>query len=117
MKVQKFKDNKQKRKVRVRSRIFGTSDKPRLSVFRSNKHIYGQLIDDSLGRTLASAYDHAGSKDSESKVDRAFKAGQDLAKKAFEAGIRKAVFDRGSFKYHGRVKAFAEGAREKGLKF
>lgn len=100
--------NKIRRHKRVRALVKGTQDRPRLSVFRSNKRIYAQLIDDSKGITLLSANDIKTS---------ALKVGEILAKKAIEKGINSAVFDRGGYKYHGRVKALAEGARQEGLKF
>ncbi len=101
-----------RRHRRVRKSIGGSSDRPRLAVYRSNRHIYAQLVDDHAGRTLASASDLglAGG-----KTDRAKQIGKDLAGRAREAGIDRAVFDRGGRLYHGRVKAVAEGAREGGL--
>lgn len=99
---------------RIRATIFGTSTKPRLSVFRSNKSIYVQIIDDVSGSTLVSA----SSKDlSGTKIDQANLVGKSIAEKAIAAGISNVVFDRGGYLYHGRVKALAEGARENGLKF
>ncbi|MEK7579871.1 MAG: 50S ribosomal protein L18 [Patescibacteria group bacterium] len=95
------------RHKRVRAVIKGTAARPRLSVFRSNKHIYAQLIDDTKGITLLSSSD---------KKSTALKIGEDLAKKAVEKGIKEVVFDRGGYKYHGRVKDIAEGARSGGLK-
>ncbi len=92
--------------------MFGSPDRPRLSVYRSNRHIYAQLIDDRSGRTLASATD-AGL--SGSKSDIAKEVGKALAERARTAGIDRAVFDRGGRLYHGRVKALADGAREEGL--
>lgn len=101
---------------RVRSVVSGTAARPRLSVYRANRHIYAQLIDDESGKTLASA--KSGEiKSKGKKVDLAGEVGKLLAKKAGEQKITKAVFDRGGFAYHGRVKALAEGAREGGLKF
>ena len=114
MKVKLYKIKKQRRKLRVRSKVTGTSLKPRLSIFRSNKYIYTQLIDDVKKVTLASATDALNKKGT--KVEKAFKAGEELAEKAEKAGIKLAVFDRGAYKYHGRVESFAKGAR-KGLKF
>jgi len=101
-----------KRHKRVRAKIFGTKEVPRLCVFRSAKHIYCQLIDDEKGRTLFAASDLELKK---SKT--AYEVGKLIAKKALEKKIKKVVFDRGGYKYHGRVKALAEGAREGGLKF
>ena len=92
----------------MRAIIKGTSERPRLSVFRSNKRIYAQLIDDSKGATMLSAGDIKSS---------ALKIGESLAKKALEKGIEAVVFDRGGYKYHGQIKAWAEGARKGGLKF
>uniref|UniRef100_A0A7C4XH11 Large ribosomal subunit protein uL18 n=1 Tax=candidate division WWE3 bacterium TaxID=2053526 RepID=A0A7C4XH11_UNCKA len=107
-----------KRKLRVRSKVSGTSQRPRLSVFRSNRYIYGQLIDDVKGITLVGL--QAESKTTHSKVkkaDAAFEAGKKLAEKAKTKKIHTVVFDRNGYRYHGRVKNFAEGAREGGLKF
>ena len=101
---------------KIRSKVFGTSEKPRMSVFRSNKQIYVQLIDDVNGNTLASA----SSKDlkgSGSKSDVSVLVGKAIAEKATSKGIADVVFDRGGFLYHGRVKALADAAREAGLKF
>lgn len=111
-----------RRKRRVRNKIVGTTERPRLSVFRSSKHIYAQLIDDLTGRTLISA-SSAVKKEERGKVGyggnvKAAKAvGLKLAEAAKAAGISKAAFDRGHYRYHGRVKALAEGAREGGLSF
>lgn len=107
-----------RRKRRIRGKIEGTSERPRLTVFRSTKHIYGQVIDDSQSKTLA-AFSSA-SKESTSEGDkktRAKSVGEGLAKLCKEKGIDKVVFDRNGYLYHGRVKAFAEGAREGGLTF
>jgi large subunit ribosomal protein L18 len=110
---------RERRKKRVRKKIYGTPDRPRLSVFRSNRHIYAQIIDDTVGRTLVSVstmekgFDSAG----KSKTEAALEAGRILAGRAKEKGIEKVVFDRGGNLYHGRVKALAEGAREGGLVF
>jgi len=105
--------------MRIRKAIKGTATKPRLNVFRSNKEIYAQLIDDLSGHTLAASSSKektiAGSKDP--KMDVAKKVGENLAKKAKGLGIETCLFDRGGYLYHGRVKALAEGAREGGLKF
>lgn len=105
-------------KLGIRKKISGTAEKPRLSVFRSNKFIYAQLIDDISGHTLAAAY----SKDAAvqtvgTKADQAKKVGQLLAEKAKSSNIENVVFDRAGYRYHGRVKSLAEGARENGLKF
>ncbi|NQU77630.1 50S ribosomal protein L18 [Candidatus Falkowbacteria bacterium] len=131
-------EKRQRRRIKVRSRVSGTEKRPRLSVFRSLRGIQVQLVDDASGKTLVSA----GSKDKEieklsqpeagqplaenkeikgdannSKVSIAFVVGELLAKKALEKNIKRVVFDRGGYKYHGRVKAIAEGARRGGLKF
>lgn len=107
------------RKARVRAKVVGTADRPRFSVFRSNVHIYGQLIDDEKGKTLISCSDlgAAGEKTKASKTQIAEKVGEDLAKKATAKKIKKVTFDRNGFAYHGRVKALAEGARKGGLEF
>ena len=106
-----------RRHRRVRKRVTGTSERPRLAVYRSNRHVYAQLIDDVEARTLASATDlEAGSTREGDKKARAKTVGELLARKAKEAGISEAVFDRGGRLYHGRVAAVAEGAREGGLK-
>ena len=100
----------------IRSRVFGTPEKPRLSVFRSNNEIYAQLIDDVHGKTLASA----SSKKLTDKVNKTAKAalvGKELAEKAVQAGLSTCVFDRNGYLFHGRVKSLADGAREGGLQF
>lgn len=104
------------RKARVRAKIIGTMDRPRLSVFRSSVHIYAQIINDNIGKTLVSASD-LGLKEKEKKVETAEKVGEAIAKKAIAKKIKKVVFDRNGFKFHGRVKALAEGARKGGLEF
>lgn len=116
---QKIKDQaKLARHRRVRAKVEGTAKRPRLSVFKSLKDIYAQLIDDQKGVTLASASGKEIDKKLKTKkTDLAFKVGELIAKKAGEKGIKEAVFDRGSYKYQGRVKALAEGARKGGLKF
>ena len=108
-----------KRKARVRKKLKrSSSDKMRLSVFRSAKHIYAQIIDDSSGITLASASTlEKSSSGLGSNISSASKVGSEIAKKAIDAGVKEVFFDRGSYKYHGRVKALAENAREAGLKF
>jgi len=109
------------RKKRVRKKIHGTSEQPRLTVYRSLRYIYAQIIDDNLGKTLVSASSLSkGLKsklNSGGKVKMAKLVGELIAKKALEKGIKKVVFDRGGRLYHGRVKALAEGAREGGLEF
>ena len=111
-------NKKQKRQKRVRAKIAGTKDKPRLSVFRSNRYLFAQLINDEKGQTLIGVSEKelsAGEK--VNKTEKAKQLGTVLAKKALHKKINAVVFDRGSYLYHGRVKAFAEGAREGGLKF
>ena len=111
-------DARKVRHERVTEKVFGTSDCPRLCVFRSNTNIYAQIINDENGSTLVSA--SSLDKDLKIKnlnVEAATKVGESLAKKAKKAGIKTVVFDRGGYKYHGRVKALAEAARENGLKF
>ncbi len=106
-------------KYRIRKNLQGTAEKPRLSVYRSNKQIYAQLIDDLSGSTLASASSQLkGIADkSVNKTEKAKLVGQTIAERAKEAGIENVVFDRNGYLYHGRIKALAEGARENGLKF
>ena len=107
-----------KRHKRIRGKISGTAERPRLSVFRSEKHIYAQLIDDVAGKTLASASSvEKAFEGSGSNKEAARKVGKTVAERAVKAGIEEVVFDRGGYIYHGRVKALAEGAREGGLKF
>jgi len=108
---------RQKRARRIRAKIFGVANRPRLSVFRSNQHIYVQLIDDEKGKTIASASDLEIKKTDKGKIVVADSVGQLVAKKAAELKIMQAVFDKRSYKYHGLVKAVAEGARKGGLKF
>ncbi|MBU1091644.1 50S ribosomal protein L18 [Patescibacteria group bacterium] len=103
------------RRRRVRAKIFGVSDCPRISVFRSNKYISLQLIDDEKGESLLQAND-IGLKNG-TKTERARKIGKKIAEEAKKKNIKKAVFDRGGYAYHGRVKASADGCREGGLKF
>jgi len=105
----------ERRGRRVRAKVSGTAARPRLSVYRSLSHIYAQLIDDERGITVASAQD-SEAKAGKTKVEQAFEVGKLLAEKATAAKIREAVFDRGVFQYHGRVKAVADGAREGGIK-
>ncbi len=104
---------------RIRGKISGTTERPRLSVFRSNKQIYAQIIDDSEGRTLASAssIDKAIASKTVNKIEQAKLVGQLLAEKAKEAEVETVVFDRGGYVFHGRIKSLADGAREGGLKF
>ena len=102
------------RHKRVRAKIKGTAERPRLSIFRSNKYIYAQLIDDEKGETLLSVDSR---KIKKTKTEAAREVGKLLAKEATKKKIKKIIFDRGGYKYHGRVKAVAEGAREEGLQF
>ncbi|MDR5709177.1 MAG: 50S ribosomal protein L18 [Armatimonadota bacterium] len=117
-------DRNQRRKIRharIRKKVFGTAERPRLSVFRSLKHIYAQLIDDERGHTLTAA----STLDLEirdqlkglTKIEQSRLVGQLLARRAKAKGIERVVFDRGGYKYHGRVRALAEGARGEGLEF
>ena len=105
-----------RRQNRIRAKVSGTSEKPRLSVFKSNKFTYAQIIDDNSGKTLVSANDMkiAGKK---GKLNKATEVGKVLAEKAKALKIKKVVFDRGGFIYTGRIKALADGAREGGLQF
>ena len=107
-----------RRHARVRGKISGTPERPRLSVFRSEKNIYAQIIDDVAGNTLCSASTvEKGFEGNGGNVEAAKKIGETIAKRALEKGIENVVFDRGGYIYHGRVAALAEGAREGGLKF
>ena len=106
-----------RRHRRIRGKIFGTAERPRLAVFRSNKGISAQLVDDDSGKTLAGASWVGLASFKGNKTEQATAVGKALAAAAKEAGIETVVFDRGGYLYHGRVKALAEGAREGGLKF
>jgi large subunit ribosomal protein L18 len=106
-----------KRRRRVRAKVRGTAERPRISVFRSNRGISAQLIDDDGGRTLASVSSTEGDLRTLGHMDQAKRAGELLAQRAAAAGVQEAVFDRGGYQYHGRVQALAEGAREGGLRF
>ncbi|MBI4993036.1 MAG: 50S ribosomal protein L18 [Candidatus Magasanikbacteria bacterium] len=123
MKVANRQKNRAKRQKRVRAKVFGTAEKPRLNVFRSSRSLYVQLIDDSAGKTLASIHGKEidvkklDVKDNKGKVASAFLAGKMIAEKAKKLDISKAIFDRGGYKYHGRVAAVADGARDGGLEF
>lgn len=114
---------RERRHRRIRKKIWGTAERPRLVVFRSLRNIEGQLVDDDAGvtilglSTLDGALRDARPDDDHPRVGQAEAAGKLLAERALEKGIEAVVFDRGGYKYHGRVKAFAEGAREGGLKF
>ena len=122
IKYRKALSPRKRRHVRVRAKVSGSPSRPRLNVFRSNAHMYCQIIDDVRGHTLAAASDvedavleKAG--EGAAKVARAKAVGEIIAERAKEAGIEAVVFDRGGFLYHGRIKAVADGAREGGLKF
>lgn len=113
------KDNSRiRRKRRIRRKITGTADRPRLTIFKSIKHIYGQIIDDSLGATLVSVSSSLKSfSGSGGNVQGAKLVGETLGEEALKKGIQKIVFDRNGYRYHGRVKALADAVREKGLQF
>ncbi len=110
-----------KRHYRLRNRISGTAEQPRLAVFRSNMHIYAQIIDDTVGNTLCAAStmeaDIKAKLEKTNDVEAAKAVGEAVAKKALEKGITTVVFDRGGFVYHGKIQALADAAREAGLKF
>ncbi len=108
------KENRLKKHLKIRKHIFGTSQRPRLSVFRSNKHIFVQIIDDDSGKTYVSASDI---KQPGTKKEKAYQLGKVLAQKAKSKKIKTVVFDRGGFKYQGRIAELASGAREGGLEF
>lgn len=105
-----------RRRVRIRRKVHGTAVRPRLTVFRSSKHIYAQVIDDTEGRTIASASSARAAADG-NKLDAAKAVGDQVAKACLEKGVEQVVFDRSGYQYHGRVRALAESAREAGLKF
>lgn len=115
--VKKEKARKERRRARVRSKISGQANRPRLNIFRSNRGMYLQLIDDSAGRTLVSAHLKELKGKKLNKTEMASALGSLLAEKAIAKGIKEVVFDRSSYRYHGRVKAVADSAREKGLVF
>ena len=104
-----------KRRRRVRAKIVGTAARPRISVFRSNRGIFAQLVDDEAGKTLASVQWTEPELRDLKKAEQSAKAGELLARRAKAAGIERAVFDRGGYQYHGHVKAFADGVREGGI--
>jgi len=112
---------RQRRHIRIRKQVFGTAEKPRLSVYKSLKHIYAQIIDDTRGHALVFAStldkDAGDEKKNKSNVEMAKRIGRMLAERAKGAGIKKVVFDRGGYKYHGCIKFLAESAREGGLEF
>lgn len=101
----------------IRKKISGTAERPRMAIFRSNKEIYVQLIDDVAGHTLAAASSREAEVGKGNKVEQSKAVGQMIGKRAKDAGIETVVFDRGGYLFHGRVKALADGAREEGLKF
>ena len=104
-----------RRKVRIRKKVRGTETRPRLTVFRSTKHIYAQVVDDVQGRTIAAA--SSATQDADNKVDAAKVVGDAVAKACLDKGVDHVVFDRNGYQYHGRVRALAESAREAGLTF
>lgn len=110
-----------KRKKRIRKKIVSSAERPRLTVFRSARHIYGQIVDDTTGTTIVAACSNEkavkGQPKFESKVAQAVYTGKLLAERAKDKGVSKVVFDRNGFLYHGRIKAFSDGAREAGLDF
>jgi large subunit ribosomal protein L18 len=114
-------ESREKRHRSIRKRIEGTAERPRLAIFRSSRHIYAQVIDDLQNKTLLGtsdlAFDDASKADDADKKATAKKVGAAIAKKCLEKGIDKVVFDRAGFRYHGRISALADGAREAGLKF
>ena len=117
MKAKIKKQQKQRRQKRTRAKVIGTKNRPRLNIFRSLKYTNVQLIDDIAGKTLISASDNEIKSKKATKVDKAKELGKLIAKKALEQNIKSVVFDRAGYKYHGRVRAVAEGAREAGLEF
>ncbi|MBI5928474.1 MAG: 50S ribosomal protein L18 [Chloroflexi bacterium] len=114
-------ESRKRRQIRVRAKIYGTADRPRLNVFRSLTGIYAQVINDEAGHTLVSAStvdkEIAAKVEGKTKVEAAKLVGMAVAERAQKAGITTVVFDRGGYRYHGRIKALADGAREGGLKF
>ena len=110
-------DARLRRHRRIRGKVVGSAERPRLAVARSNKRIYAQLIDDARGHTLAAAGSHESALRDLAKGPAASEVGKLLAERAKQAGVEQVVFDRGGYKYHGRVKSLADGAREGGLEF
>lgn len=108
---------RQIRHERIRKTVIGTAEKPRLAVYRSNKHLVAQIIDDASGNTLAAASTHEKDLKSKGNLDGAKAVGKALAKRAKDKGLKQVIFDRGGFQYQGRVAAIADGAREEGLEF
>ena len=117
MTVQTKPQKRLRRRRRVRAKIRGSAERPRLSVYRSNKGVFAQLVDDDSGRTIAAVNWTEGELRGLARMEQAKKAGELLAKRAGDAKVEACVFDRGGYRYHGRVKALADGAREGGLKF
>lgn len=117
-KVIKRKNNREHRRMKIRGTLSGTTETPRVAVFRSNKYIYAQVIDDTKGITLADvSMDTKDLHKGKNKMDASFEVGKALAKKAIAKKVKKVVFDRGGYIYHGRVKSLADGARDGGLEF
>lgn len=115
--VKSRKTNREKRRLSIRSKIFGTAETPRLSVFRSNKDIYAQIIDDEKANTIAEFSSKKLKREKNTtKIQKSFEVGKEISKISLDKGIKSVVFDRGGYRYHGRVKAVADGAREGGLK-
>ena len=106
-----------KRRRRVRAKVHGTAERPRISVFRSNRGVFAQLIDDDAAHTIAAVNWTEADLRKLAPMEQAKKAGEMIAKRAADAGVSACVFDRGGYRYHGKIKALAEGAREGGLKF
>jgi len=118
MKKSLLTQSRKTRHRRIRAKVRGTKERPRLCVFRSNQHLYAQLVDDVTGKILAAVSDiKTKTKEKASKGENAKAMGKTIAKKATEQGVLEVVFDRGGYKYHGSVQALAQGAREGGLKF
>jgi len=119
--VSKRERSRVRRHHRVRLRVYGTPDRPRLNVFRSNAHLYAQVIDDTTGRTLVSAStldkEIKGKLKSGANLAAAMAVGRLVAERALKANLKAVVFDRGGYRFHGRIKALADASREKGLKF
>ncbi len=107
----------ERRRLRIKKKVRGTTVRPRLSVYRSLKHIYAQIVDDSIGKTIVAASSAAFEDDKKKKTEKAKAVGEAIGKLAIGKGIDKVVFDRSGHAYHGRIKAVAEGARQAGLKF
>jgi large subunit ribosomal protein L18 len=117
MSITTNRQRRQRRRHRVRAKVAGTAERPRLSVYRSNRGVFAQLVDDVDGRTMAAANWTEDALKDLGRTEQAKKAGELLAERAKKAGVEQCVFDRSGYRYHGRVKALAEGAREGGLKF